>query len=320
MNIKKTIFVLLKYIFLALVLYYVGKFMFKSIGDLQKVDVRIDYKFIVFAYITHFVYLFTRSIIWHYITRLNNASIRLTEAITIWFVSLLGKFIPGKVFYLGLRVYHYKKKGESGSSIVFSFFLEYMTGIAASVLLFVLSFSFIPKTVFHAYRPYGILLSCVILIALHPKILSIVFSLMEKVIKKKMPDLGNVRYLDILKLTIMYFCAWAVMGLGFYFVARSIYPLPLVDYLYVSGAFSLATIIGILSLFAPSGIGVREGVIIATMSQIVSSGIASIMAIIARIWATSSELFWVGVVYVISLLFGKEKISVSRHSADVLDA
>jgi len=117
----------------------------------------------------------------------------------------------------------------------------------------------------------------------------------------------------------LYFCAWGVMGLGFYFCASSIYPLPLVDYLYVSGAFSLATIIGILSLFAPSGIGVREGVIIATMSQIVSSGIASIIAIIARIWATSSELFWVGVVYVISLFFGKEKISISRHSADAID-
>jgi len=315
---NKLILSLLKYFFLLLVLYYVGRFMYRSFGDLHAFNLKINYKYIALAYITHLIYLVSRALIWHYITVINKASIRLSEAIVVWFFSLLGKFIPGKVFYLGLRVYHYKQKGQSASAVTFSFFLEYMTGIASSILLFVLSFSLIPQTSFHVYRPLGVIISCTILAILHPKLLGPLLQAIRRILKRDIPGIESVAYIDILKITLLYFLSWGIMGLGFYFIVNSVYPLPFVDYPYVSGAFALATIIGILSLFAPSGIGVREGVIIGAMAQIIPTAIASVVAIIARIWATSSELFWVGVVCILSKVQKREPLRI-RDVKDVVN-
>ena len=313
---KKLLVLGLKYLFLALVLYYVGKFMIGTVGDLKHYDLRVKYNYIVYAYLVHLLYLMSRAFIWHFITVINKVNIGLRDAIVIWFISLLGKFIPGKVFYLGVRVYHYNRMGKSGAAVTFSFFIEYMTGIAASILLFVLSFSFIPSTAFHAYRPIGIAVSAVMLIVLHPRILGPILCGVSKLLKRSMPSVEGLKYSQLIGITLLYVLAWGLIGLGFFFVVNSVYPLPLVDYLYVSGAFALATIIGILSLFAPSGIGVREGVIIATMTQIIPTAIASIVALIARIWATSSELLWIGVAFLISLVLKKYEPRIIGHEED----
>ena len=60
--------------------------------------------------------------------------------------------------------------------------------------------------------------------------------------------------------------------------------------LYVGGIFGLSAIIGILSLFAPSGIGVREGVLIAGLLLIMPEEYAVIISIVSRLWVTVAEL------------------------------
>lgn len=287
----------IKYFFLVLVLYYVSRFMVKSIGDMQNLKLQVNPQYLVLAFFFHFLYLVSRASVWHYITYLNKVHISYRQAVYVWFLSLLGKFIPGKIFYLGARVYHYRNYQKSGALVSYSFFIEFMTSITASILIFIISFSFIPKTSFHYLRYVGIIITFFILMALNPFILNKVIAFINRYRKRAFPLLRDITYDKILKVTGLYVCSWLLLGLGFFMMVNSIYPLPLKDLLYTTGAFALATDIGILALFAPSGIGVREAVIIATMSKLVPAGMASIISILARLWATSSELFWIGVIF-----------------------
>jgi hypothetical protein len=297
---NKRILVIIKYVFLILVLVFVAKFMVTNIRDLDKITIKIDYRYIVAAYLVHLIYLVSRASLWHYITCLIKVQLPFDKALSVWFISMLGKFIPGKVFYLGTRVYHYKKNGKSGSLVTYSFFIEYLASIAASMLLFVVSFSLIPATSLDQYRGVGIILIFVILLLLHPKMVNFAVGMINRNTKMRLPYIANIKYGNVVFLVFLYLVSWGLLGLGFFLLVNSVVPIPFSELPYVAGSFALATIIGILALFAPSGIGVREAVVIATLTQIIAAGIASIISLLARIWATSSELFWICAVYLIT--------------------
>jgi uncharacterized membrane protein YbhN (UPF0104 family) len=84
-----------------------------------------------------------------------------------------------------------------------------------------------------------------------------------------------------------------IVGTGFYMLASSLYPLPVSELLFVGGVYGLSAIIGIISIFAPSGIGVREGIMVLGLSLIMPSEYAVIIGVVSRLWATVAELILV---------------------------
>ena len=72
-------------------------------------------------------------------------------------------------------------------------------------------------------------------------------------------------------------------GGGFFFMTDAIYSIPIGLMPYFAGSFSLAAIIGVLSLFAPAGIGVREGV----LAMLALSG--ALGGALCRLLSTSHE-------------------------------
>jgi uncharacterized membrane protein YbhN (UPF0104 family) len=65
--------------------------------------------------------------------------------------------------------------------------------------------------------------------------------------------------------------------------------------IYLAGSFSFASLIGMLSVFVPSGLGVREGILIFMLSQIMPVEVAIIISVSARLWFTATELVSIGV-------------------------
>ncbi len=88
------------------------------------------------------------------------------------------------------------------------------------------------------------------------------------------------------------------MGVGFFLLVRALYPLPLSQAIYLTGAFALAGCIGSLSVIAPSGLGVREGVLILSLQTVVPNPVAALAAIVARLWASVPELVLIIIAYV----------------------
>lgn len=287
----------LKAILLAVVLYFVGKLFFQSLTEIGHHDVVFVPHYLCAAVIFNSVYLLSRGLLWHAITKANGIGIGFWQALYAWFTSLLGKYIPGKVFYLGARIYCYSAAGKSASRVTYAFFVEFVIDTIASILLFLAAFYFMPASRWSHYRPIGILLIAGLLIIVNPRLLNVILKVVGRFTKRQLPALFELSYLKIVALIVLGVVGKLLLGLGFFCLIRAAYALPFTYFLYVSGAFALASIIGILSVFAPSGIGVREAVLIAALSVVMPLSIASFLSVMARLWATGSELFWTSVVY-----------------------
>ena len=297
-----------KRIFLILVLLFLIRYFYKNFDDYKNLDLKINWPVFGVAVLLYFVYKITLASLWHYLTMLTDCSIKWSKAVTAYLYSILGKYIPGKVFMLLARIPAYEEEGKSIAKVTVCFFLENICTLLGAAFLFLLSLFFFPNDLLKQYQWGAVLLVAAFFVCIHPKVINFFLSYVEKWLKK-----DNLRipitYGQMLKVVGLFVCNWIIAGLGFYMLSSSIYPLPWSQFLYAAGIFGVSCIIGILAIFAPSGIGVREGIMVMGLSLVMPSEYAVIISIVSRLWMSVSELILIGAAFLINKIkeAGKKK-------------
>lgn len=294
----------LKILFLVLVIGFLVKYFIENYEDFRSIDLNINWVTFFASMLFFIVYKITLASLWHYITILNDAQITYKKAITAYMYSILGKYIPGKVFMLAARLMYYDLEGVKKRKVTICFFIENMLNLLGAALLFIVSLFFFPNNLLARYKYITIALIVLFFIFINPKILNIFLRLLEKITKKNDLQL-SFSYLQMLKLVLLFVINWTIVGIGFYILVYSIYLIPINQSLYAAGVFALAAIIGILSIFAPSGIGVREGIIVMGLTLVMPLEYAVIVSVISRLWSTIPELLLAGVAFAYSKISEK---------------
>ena len=248
----------------------------------------------------HFVYKIMQASLWHYITYLNECNIKWFDAVIAYLYSILGKYIPGKVFMLLARIPAYEKENKSIAKVSVSFLIENVCTLLGAAFLFLFSLFFVPDEIikgFEVYKWGAVILVIVFFICINPSVVNFFLGLIQKITKKE-NMLIPMTYLQMLKIVVLFILNWIVLGLGFFMLAYSIYEVSFSEMLYISGVFGLSVIIGILAVFAPSGIGVREGILVLGLSLIMPQEYAVMISVVSRLWMTVSELSAIGIGFI----------------------
>ena len=289
---KKKIMNVVKIVFLLAVFFFLGKYFYDNWDTIKNLDIKPDIGVFVGSMLLYFAYKVTLASLWHYITKLDKADIKYKDAIRSYLYSILGKYIPGKVFMLAARVPAYEKKGVPIRKVAVCFLLENVCTLLGAGFLFLISLLFFPNDVLKDYMIAVILFIVLFFVCIHPKIMNFFLRLVGKLIKKDDMEIPFT-YFQMVKIVVLFIANWLIVGTGFYMLVTSIYEIPASQLLYVGGVYGLSAIIGIISIFAPSGIGVREGIMVLGLSLIMPNEYAVIIGIVSRLWATVAELILV---------------------------
>ena len=112
---KKTFMSICKILFLILVTIFLAKYFITSWDDIKQIEwSKFNWGIFVLSILLYFVYKISLASLWHYITMLNQCSISYTKAVTSYLYSILGKYIPGKVFMLAARIPGYQENDSKG--------------------------------------------------------------------------------------------------------------------------------------------------------------------------------------------------------------
>jgi hypothetical protein len=84
--------------------------------------------------------------------------------------------------------------------------------------------------------------------------------------------------------------AWMGYGVALWLLARGLLPHAGLGLLPATAVFTASYLAGFLALFAPGGIGVREGVFILMLQGSIGIGAATALAIASRLLLTVTEL------------------------------
>ena len=298
---KARIMQIVKILFLLAVFAFMFRYFQKNMDSIKSLDIKLNWGIFAGSMLLYFAYKLMLAGLWHYITWLYNASIKLPDAITAYLYSILGKYIPGKVFMLAARIPPYKEKGIPIRKVTVSFLLENVCTLLGAGFLFLVSLFFFPNDLLSDYMFAVVIFVILFFICINPKIINFFLRIAGKLMKKDDMEIP-FNYLQMIKVVLLFICNWIIVGTGFYMLTCSIYPLPVSQWLYVGGIYGLSAIIGIISLFAPSGIGVREGILILGLNLIMPNEYSVIISIVSRLWATIAELILILGAFVINTI------------------
>jgi hypothetical protein len=124
-------------------------------------------------------------------------------------------------------------------------------------------------------------------------------------VRTRYPELASVALGsgDILVSVLPYILHYLLLGLSFFLLSRNLQLFSWATLPGLCGIYALSHVVSLIALFAPGGLGVREGALALQLGRLLPSGIAEALAIGVRIWFTLIELLC----YFVVLLFSPSR-------------
>ena len=210
------------------------------------------------------------------------------QLIYVYAKSWLGRYIPGTAPWILGKIYFASKHGIAKSKLAVSSLLEGALQVSVVMIVAFAILIFDPRldVVNGSIKllMIGVLIACVV--AIWPPIFNRLISLAYKLLRKKTvnpADLASNK--TVVKGALLYVVGALLSGTALFFIAKAVYPgLGYDNMLFVIGVSNLAGALGMLAIFAPSGIGVREGILLGLLSIVMPTEFALLVTVTSRLW------------------------------------
>lgn len=240
---------------------------------------------------------------------------RLSDKVGLTYVyakSWLGRYIPGTAPWILGKIYFASRHGISKHKLAVSSVLEAALQIIVMVAVSLFSLVIDPRmnAVPASTKSALALLFLVCIIFLVPSFFNRFISWAYRIIKHdKLASEHFATRTVIFRGVALYFVSSVLNGLVFFLVARAVYPpLEWVDLLYVMAIGNLSGALGMLAIFVPSGIGVREGVQLLLLGLIMPTEFAAIIAVLARLQSVVVDLAFFAIARMSVFLFKPKQV------------
>ena len=136
-----------------------------------------------------------------------------------------------------------------------------------------------------------------VLIVLHPKLIEKSINVIGKRWLSQ-PVTIQFSYWNILTLVTFYSVLWIMIGFQLFLFVLSFYKIPFTQFIYFTSINAASWLIGFVSIIAPSGLVVKEGVFIFGFKYIVPVSFAIFCAILIRFFHLFTEMLITSVFFI----------------------
>lgn len=231
--------------------------------------------------------------------------IPLLESVRAHCAAWILKYIPGQVGAYLYKLRWGKNKGASKALTSLAFLYDFLFLLFASTLPIV-PIVFLGSASTNMGPPmlaaYVLCLSSIFIVT-NKRSAESIQNLIKKISGKKFENIQPLALGSLIRMVLLYSLPRVTNAIGFIVISSSLLSLGIEDYVTLGAIYVLAGIIGILAVFVPSGIGVREGIIVILSSSIISVEEAIVLSLLARLYATAADAL-VATLYLVLLKNG----------------
>lgn len=275
------------------VLYFLGRNLWGNWAKLREYPWQLNYAYLGLSFLlvgATFVFIV---FIWLLILRKLGAQLSFKKGFRIWFLSALGKYLPGKVWQVFGLVYLCRREGVSVEESATSVILVHVLSIVPGIGVFFLTAGSLNPGFRGSF--YGLLFLIPLgLVIAYPPILERLINFFARKLKREEVHF-RARYTDVLGFMLLYLLSWLLYGCAFFSFVRAIAYVHYEHIFAFSGVFTGAYLLGLYSIFVPGGLGVREGALVFLLMPFFPLPIATALSLASRIWLTLAELICVGI-------------------------
>jgi len=287
-SVIKKILVLFILVFIFYLLFREAWFNWEKIKQYEFI---FDYQNLLISYLIFFVNLILFSRVWHYTLKCIEPSAGITkyESFKVMVYARLGKYIPGKIWNFAGRIYLGSYYNTSKKALMISSLLQTAVLVISGIILGVSVISLLLNPSYNFL--YLLIFPVIGLIALlNPKYFYKIINLIIKKIGRK--PITESYYLNKQQLLFLYLQTLLIQilnGTAVFFMIRSFVEAPGNIWLGIVGITVFSNISGVLAVFSPGGIGVREGVLAFLLKFYYPISLAVLISLLARLWLVIGE-------------------------------
>jgi glycosyltransferase 2 family protein len=226
-------------------------------------------------------------LVWPYVLR--RLGVRASASwVTLFFKSQLGKYLPGSVWQYAGRVGLARARGVPIQAALVSVVVEViLSAMAAGVVgLLVLG----PRNALFAWA--GLAGICFVGLVVARQSAGLVRRLWRLVgLRARLgPETLSAAVRATPVVGGLYLLVWGAYGLAFWLTGHALFAVPAARIPVYLGVFALAWLAGLVAVFAPGGVGVREAVIVALLSGGLGEARAIVLAGTSRVILAAVDL------------------------------
>lgn len=264
-------------------LFFVCRLLYRQFLSVDWAETRFEWAFLALACLSALVAKVLLAASYRGLLKAFGAELPWLQMMTVAWLPLAGKYIPGKVASLAGAILLFRRSGVSSSLAVSVVFM--LNGLLVLVGLIVA----VPLTLWQPIRAALPLtwLWCALLvgggvICLHPKVFGRIGNfLLAKLKHQQFPRLPKLH--DYAAPVAVMLVQCVMNGVAMWALARSITEISPIWIPFFISAAALASTLGFLAIFAPGGLGVREGILSLLLEPVVSAAGTAIVVVAFRI-------------------------------------
>jgi glycosyltransferase 2 family protein len=231
--------------------------------------------------------------VWRSLLTSSGSRVPFAPAARIFFVGQIGKYLPGAVWpvlaQMELGQAQRIPRRRSATVAVLTMLVSLAAGLLTAACA---TAPILAGSVTAGYR-WAFLAVPVLLVGLHPRVLNPLIDRLLRMAKRPpldVPLTGRA----IVAATGWAVLGWLLNGLHIYLMAARLGAPSARTLLLAIGGFAFAWCVGFLVVFAPAGAGVREVVLVASLTPVLSVGKATAVALASRLLTTVGDLLCAG--------------------------
>lgn len=220
----------------------------------------------------------------------------------VYATSWLGRYIPGKLAWIGAKIFFGREYGVRASTLAATSIAEAVlhctTALALAFLLIALWGDTLVLANDLRLLAMFALLGMAILLA--PPVFNRITRWARSLVKPTAAEnVGQVSVGTLLVSGALSVLIHALSGPSIYFVLEAMYPAISASLIpELTAAVLIAGTLGTLALIAPAGLGVREGLLIVLLSLFMPRPVAVAAALVLRLWSIAMDLLYFAVALV----------------------
>jgi uncharacterized membrane protein YbhN (UPF0104 family) len=264
---------------------------------------------LVLASVAVLLGLLCNSMSWRATMASVDAAVPVVAGARVFFLSQLGKYIPGSVWPVLAQVELAKERGISRARSATAALVAMLVGVVTSS---VLGATLVIASQGDAFRRYWWLLavSLVGLATLYPPVLRRLMALAARLLRRPTFDVPvSGRHLAVADLWSV--VMWVLFGVQAWLLALDLAPGEVPSFPVMTGAFALSWVVGFLFVLAPAGVGVREAALVVALGGALTPAGALALALVSRIIMTGGDALLAG----LSALGGRVPRAPARPGA-----
>ncbi|MCL3837897.1 lysylphosphatidylglycerol synthase domain-containing protein [Aeromicrobium duanguangcaii] len=207
----------------------------------------------------------------------------LSVSARVYFVSQLGKYIPGSLWPVVIQAEMTRRYGLGRAQNAAGMLIAILIGLVTNACVAAVAVVLVDRQLLESYW-YVLLVIPAAIVLLMPRVLVGVVTFGARMLRRRV-EVPSPQPAALFAAAAWCLLSWVLFGLHAWVLASAIGGAGVALGIAIGG-YALAWMVGFLAILAPAGVGAREGVLVLAFSSVLTSSEALLLAVVSRLLLT----------------------------------